>query len=118
MKETLPAYVQPIGKIAHVHQPQLLELLAHRGIELLENLAAIHNRRTAAFLGREHAEKTDSRRPRIHVRAFVVIQNRLVFGIRRRGINLSRNSLARQIAVLGVNLVVNGSRDPLELGGR
>src|SRR5258707_3157040 len=109
MEEFLPAHIQPVGEIPYVHQPQLLELFPHRWIQIPVYLAGIHHWRAPTLFRRGYAEKTDSRRPRIHVRALVVKQNHLVFRIRRRVVNLPRRTtLTRQIAVFVINLFVDG----------
>ena len=43
LKEALPAHIQSVREVAHVHQPQFLEFLAHRRIDLLINFAAVHD---------------------------------------------------------------------------
>src|SRR6059058_5140251 len=60
VEETLPTDVQTVGEIAYVHQPKVLEFLSHCRIELLINLAAIHDRGAPALLGSDHAEETDA----------------------------------------------------------
>src|SRR5450631_1157863 len=74
LKEALPAHVEPRGKVPHVKQSFLLELIADRRLQLTVDASAVDHRGTPAFLGRQDAEETDPRGPSIHVRAFVVVQ--------------------------------------------
>ena len=53
----------------------------------------------------------------MHVRALVVVENRLVLWIRGRGVYLARHSLARQIAIFGVKLAADRGRDLFEILG-
>ena len=118
LEETLPAHVEAVGEVAHVHQSHVFEFFADYRIELFVNFAAIYDRRTAAFLRGNHAEEADSRRPRVHVRALVVVEDRLVLRVWSRGIDFAGHAFAGQIAVFGVNFFVNGSCHALEIWRR
>src|SRR6266700_2949130 len=114
-KETLPAYIQAVREIANVHESEVFKLFPDCRIELLVNLAAVNDRRATAFFRGDHAEETDSRRPGVHVRTLVVVENRFVFRIRSGSVDLSRNTFARQVSIFGVNLVVNGRGNEFEV---
>src|SRR5271157_5955593 len=118
LEKMLPAHIQSIGEIANVHQPQILELTPYLRIKLLIYLAAVHDGRAAAFFSRDHAEEANACGPAVHMRALVVIENALVFGIRSRGVNVATYTFARQVAILGVDFLVYAGRYALEvLGG-
>src|SRR5208337_2861006 len=115
LEEVLPAHVQSVREITNIHQALLFELLADRRIELLVHLAAVHDGRATAFLGRDHAEETDACGPAVHVRTLVVIQNALVFRVGSGSMNATADALAGQIAVLRIDFRVHARRHPLEV---
>jgi hypothetical protein len=118
LKEVPPAYVKALAKIAYIHQTLVLECVADRRIDLLIDTPAVDNGRTATVPGGEHAEEADARRPTVHVGGFVVVQDRLVLGIRGRGVNLAPNAFAGQIAIVAEELFAGGRGDALESGWR
>src|SRR5229473_7712329 len=115
LEESLPVHIESIRKITDIHQSQIFEFLSHRRIQLLVNFAAVHDRRTATFFGRDHTEEADPCWPGIHVRALVVVKDSLVFGIRGGSVNLPSYAFAWQIAIFGVDLVVDRNRYSLEV---
>ena len=114
-KESLPADIKTVGEIANVHQAEIFEFFPDRRIKLLVNLAAINNGSATAFLRGDHAEEADSRRPGVHMRTLVVIENRLVLGIWSGGVDLAGNAFTRQVTIFSVNFVVNRSRHALKI---
>src|ERR1051325_3583937 len=85
--EGTPTDINPIRVVAHVHHLALSETLDDRRIEPPVNFTAINNRRLASLLRRLHAVEPDAQRPAMHVRAFVMKQDRLIVRVRRRAVN-------------------------------
>src|SRR5215212_9029754 len=86
LEKTLPAHIQLIGKVANVHQPLPLELIANVWIEVLIHLTTIDDGRFTAALGRRYAIKPDPHRPAMHVRTLVMKKNSFLRRVGRRGI--------------------------------
>src|SRR6516164_10561376 len=67
LEKVLPADVEAVTEVAHIHQAEVFKLFTNHRVELLVHLATINDRRAATFLGRDHAEEANARGPAIHV---------------------------------------------------
>jgi hypothetical protein len=115
LEEVLPTHVESVREIADIHQTLIFELLADHRIELLIHLAAVDDRRAAAFPGRDDAEETDARRPAVHVRALVVIKDAFVFRVGSGSVDTAPYALAGEIAILCIDFLVHARSDLLKV---
>src|SRR6185437_5308791 len=115
LEEALPTDVEAVGEIAHVHQTEIFEFFPDGGIQLLIDPAAIHDRRAPAFFRGNHAKEADARRPGVHVRTFVVVEDGFVCRIRRRGVDLAGDALTWKVAIFRVDLFVDGRSHALKI---
>ena len=87
VEHPLPGHIQPVAKVAYIHQPLLGKAGTDQRIHVAEDCTTVSNRCLSSFFSSDITVKPDFHRPLAGIRLLVVQRNMLMGRVFGRGIH-------------------------------